>query len=125
MSNPDSNNQCPTCNGKRRVGYPDRPQPLYNCPTCNGTGVIQTGRDFAKEAEEIKKLHKEHDYQCSWCGAKPVEGETDIRVTRFEVIDHREDGEGRVFVARPVRVQLMYQDDGKTLKVRITDRGER
>jgi hypothetical protein len=43
-------------------------------------------------------------------------------VTRFEVIDHRKDGEGRVFVAYDIQVELMYQDNNRTLKVRITDR---
>lgn len=41
------------------------------------------------------------------------------RVTRFEVIDHHEKGEGRVFVAYDIKVEFMYQDDGRTLKVRL------
>jgi hypothetical protein len=51
----------------------------------------------------------------------------DSRVTRFEVIDHRAEDEfrgkrGRVFTARPCKIELSYQDGGKTLKVFITDR---
>lgn len=45
-------------------------------------------------------------------------------VTRFEVIDHRTPlvgepgtGYGRVFSARGCKIELSYQDDGKTLKV--------
>lgn len=59
---------------------------------------------------------------CPCCGkvVKLTYKEVD-KVTRFEVIDHREKGEGRVFVAYKIKVELMYQDDGRTLKVRITD----
>lgn len=49
---------------------------------------------------------------------------TDTKVTRFEVIDHRSnlgDNKGRVLVALPVNVELVYQDDGQTLKVFLTD----
>lgn len=34
-------------------------------------------------------------------------------VTRFEVIDHT----GRVYSIRPCKIELSYQDDGRTLKV--------
>lgn len=49
------------------------------------------------------------------------------KVTRFEVIDHTKDGKGRVFVkgatyGDPIEIDLLYQDDGRTLKVRVTDR---
>ena len=45
------------------------------------------------------------------------------KVTRFEVIDHRENPGyyRRTFVARPCRVELSYQDDGRTLKVFVDD----
>lgn len=42
-------------------------------------------------------------------------------VTRFEVIDHRTGGEGRILVALDVQVQLDYQDDRTTLKVFLND----
>lgn len=42
-------------------------------------------------------------------------------VSRLEVIDHRKDGEGRILVAWPTKVELSYQDEGKTLKVFLTD----
>ena len=44
------------------------------------------------------------------------------QVTRFEVIDHRKTGAGRSFVANGIKVELSYQDDGRTLKVLVTDR---
>lgn len=39
----------------------------------------------------------------------------DQTVTRFEVIDEN----GRVYVAKDCKVELSYQDDGRTLKVFI------
>ena len=45
------------------------------------------------------------------------------KVTRFEVIDHRENGEGRVLVARGnnIKVETSMQDNDRTLKVFIRD----
>lgn len=43
---------------------------------------------------------------------------------RFEVIDHREGAAGRIIVMRNVRIQTSLQDDGRTLKVFITDKKE-
>lgn len=54
-----------------------------------------------------------------------ISQQTDDRiesVTRFEVIDHTKDGEGRVLVKYDVKVELKYQDDGRTLKVFLGDR---
>lgn len=45
-------------------------------------------------------------------------------VTRFEVIDHTKNGEGRVLVKYGVSVELSYQDDNRTLKVFLTDRAK-
>ena len=44
-------------------------------------------------------------------------------VTRFEVIDHRnpESCAGRVMVEYGVNVELSLQDDGRTLKVFLTE----
>jgi len=43
------------------------------------------------------------------------------KVTRFEVIDHTApEGQGRVYAAQNVKVELSYQDDGRTLKVFVT-----
>lgn len=43
-------------------------------------------------------------------------------VTRFEVIDHRSGTDvARVFVATDVTVRLVYQDNGRTLKVFLGD----
>ena len=45
------------------------------------------------------------------------------KVTRFEVIDHRENGEGRVLVVKGnnIKVETSMQDNDRTLKVFITD----
>ena len=43
------------------------------------------------------------------------------KVTRFEVIDHSKDGEGRELVKYNIGVDLQLQDDGKTLKVFVSD----
>lgn len=40
------------------------------------------------------------------------------RVTRFEVIDEK----GRAYVRWEARIELSYQDDGRTLKVFVKDR---
>jgi hypothetical protein len=42
------------------------------------------------------------------------------KVTRFEVID----ATGRAFTAWGVKVDLSYQDDGRTLKVFLTRRND-
>jgi hypothetical protein len=44
-----------------------------------------------------------------------------MTVTRVELIDHRTGGQGRMFVAYGCAVELSYQDDGRTLKVFVTD----
>lgn len=44
---------------------------------------------------------------------------------RFEVIDHRHGQPlGRFFVAYRCKVELVYQDGGRTLKVFLTDRDD-
>lgn len=43
------------------------------------------------------------------------------KVTRFEVIDHTKAGEGRILVKRGIKVELVLQDDDRTLKVFLTD----
>lgn len=56
--------------------------------------------------------------------ATRMQQEASCTVTRFEVIDHREilgDLRGRTLVANPCTVELSYQDDGRTLKVFVTD----
>jgi len=50
-------------------------------------------------------------------------------VTRVEVIDHRksrQDGTAREFICRDEKMQVdvQAQDDGRTLKVFLADRGE-
>jgi hypothetical protein len=43
------------------------------------------------------------------------------KVTRFEVIDHTFTGPNRAIVRYGVNVELQLQDDGRTLKVFLTD----
>lgn len=43
-------------------------------------------------------------------------------VTRFEVINHAEGGQGRELVKYGVNVEFSFQDDHRTLKVFLTDR---
>lgn len=50
--------------------------------------------------------------------AQPIDAS---KVTRFEVIDHRDDGVGRILTCNGVRVTLSPQDDGRTLKVFLND----
>jgi hypothetical protein len=58
--------------------------------------------------------------------ARDTGDENDYRapkITRFEVIDHRLAAPvvGRVFVARAAHLDWSLQDDGRTLKVFVTD----
>lgn len=51
-----------------------------------------------------------------------VDKKHDMRlVSRFEVIDHRTNGLGRVYSCRPCSASISFQDEGKTLKVFLTD----
>ena len=43
------------------------------------------------------------------------------KVTRFEVIDHTRGGKGRVLVEYGVNVEVQIQDEGRTLKVFLSD----
>lgn len=48
------------------------------------------------------------------------------KVTRFEVIDHRNGSlkPGRAFVVHGCKIELSYQDDGRTLKVFISEHSQ-
>ena len=50
-------------------------------------------------------------------GANPYDA-----VTRFEMVDHREGGGGRFYVANPASIEISLQDRGRTLKVFVKDR---
>ena len=59
--------------------------------------------------------------------AKQMEKEQNTNVqnvTRFEVIDHSGDKPGRILVKHGVNIELSIQDDGKTLKIFLTDETE-
>lgn len=43
------------------------------------------------------------------------------KVTRFEVIDHTTEGAGRLLVRYGVKVEAAFQDQGRTMKVFLTD----
>ena len=43
-------------------------------------------------------------------------------VTRFEVIDHTSKAKGRVVVEYGVKVEVSIQDDGRTMKIFLTNR---
>ena len=58
---------------------------------------------------------------------KDKEKQADIsKVTRFEVIDHRQDQkeQGRVIVAYNVDVEIQAQDKGKTIKIFLTNKNK-
>ena len=44
------------------------------------------------------------------------------KITRFEVIDHTPDMLGRMLVKYGVNVDISIQDDGRTMKVFLTDK---
>lgn len=44
------------------------------------------------------------------------------KITRFEVIDHTSEFQGRILVKCGVRVEISIQDDGRTMKVFLTDK---
>jgi hypothetical protein len=46
------------------------------------------------------------------------------KVTRFEVIDHTKKQRGRIVVEYGVKVEVSIQDDGKTMKVFLTDQNK-
>lgn len=48
------------------------------------------------------------------------------KVTRVEVIDHTDEGKGREFVkyCKPGDVEVSVQDDGRTIKVFITNKSK-
>ena len=46
------------------------------------------------------------------------------KVTRFEVIDHTKKKRGRIVVEYGVKVEVSIQDEGKTMKVFLTDQNK-
>lgn len=44
------------------------------------------------------------------------------KITRFEVIDHTSELQGRILVKYGVKVEISIQDDGRTMKVFLTDK---
>jgi hypothetical protein len=78
--------------------------------------------DMFKEMPEIENFTKQTVYTKRTVNGQVVEdSKKEGKVTRFEVIDHSSTGEGRAFVKYNIAVKLSYQDDGRTLKVFVTD----
>lgn len=47
-----------------------------------------------------------------------------MNINRIEIIDHTKDGEGRAYVKwteENFKVEIIEQDDGKTLKIRLSE----
>ena len=44
------------------------------------------------------------------------------KITRFEVIDHTSEFQDRILVKYGVKVEISIQDDGRTMKVFLTDK---
>ena len=44
------------------------------------------------------------------------------KITSFEVIDHTSELQGRILVKYGVKVEISIQDDGRTMKVFLTDK---
>lgn len=107
------------------------PAPLP-CPFCGKTNIRE--RQFSASHFMVEC----NDVDCLYSGVRVVvqgvsrESATEAwnrrvsvertptdtqRVTRVEVIDSR----GRVYSTRECRVELSYQDDGRTLKVFVID----
>ena len=77
-------------------------------------------KDFIKDKDILAFYHDLIKHSIKYYGQEmiyPTE-----KVTRFEVIDHTKDMLGRVYVKNNTEVELSFQDDGKTLKVFITDK---
>jgi hypothetical protein len=70
-----------------------------------GCGADWTTSEVYALREEVKKLR-----------------EANKKVTRFEVIDHTDNGVGRQYWQYDVSVELSYQDEGKTLKVFLQEK---
>ena len=79
---------------------------------------MKTQKEIEKLAEQYwsKQPYNEDAYVVGYtqCQNDMLHDQT---VTRFEVIDYN----GRVYVAKDCKVELSYQDDGRTLKVFIKE----
>lgn len=85
------------------------------------------GETFDTSCELKKELREDGWYVIGNGWLIPVPNEHDaekiineLKITRFEVIDEN----GRVYVAKDCKVELSYQDDGKTLKVFIKNKNK-
>lgn len=83
--------------------------------------IENQGRDMEIAINNVLNIVHELRDQAFAAGEKNGIAKAE-KVTRFEVIDHKKDGKGRVVVEYDVKVELSYQDDDRTLKVFLTDR---
>ncbi len=76
--------------------------------------------DFIKD-KDILKFYNGLIIQCIEYYGEQMQYPTE-KVTRFEVIDHTKEMLGRAYVKYGVNVDLIFQDDGQTLKVFVDDK---
>lgn len=65
-----------------------------------------------------------HKHGQTWAGVHGCDGCCQNKITRVELIDHTAKGEGREFVRyydRPVDIQTSVQDQGRTLKIFVSE----
>ena len=55
-------------------------------------------------------------------GRKPIPDDPHEKVTRFEVIDYTKKHRGRFVVEYNVKVEVSIQDDGRTMKIFLTNK---
>jgi hypothetical protein len=55
-------------------------------------------------------------------GRKPIPDDPHAEVTRFEVIDYTKKHRGRILVEYKVSVEVSIQDEGRTMKIFLTDK---
>lgn len=93
-------------------------------------GTIEFDKcDFCQEEKPVWRTYLRADIikenftfvkYCNDCG-EPKNLNVD-NVTRFEVIDHTFKNKGRVLVEYDVRVEISIQDEGRTMKVFLTEK---
>lgn len=55
-------------------------------------------------------------------GRKPIPDDPRTEFVKFEVIDNTKKHRGRILVQYKVQVEVSIQDDGKTMKIFLTDK---
>lgn len=119
---------CRIMNSRTSGGPPkaDQEPPTCSSPAVHPDGYVVGCENPAGHKGKCIALAGEPN-EFTWPkadAALPQEGEQASKVTRFEVIDHRPNIEGREPRGRVLslwgRIELSYQDQGRTLKVFVT-----